>query len=283
MMEFIKNTFKEIGKAGLPAQIGLLIIFVYVFVAVFAPWLAPYSETEIIDQIPWGDAKETGTFLGLDQIGRDLWSRTIYGARNTISIAIVTTFISFLLGIVLGFIAATLGGWVDLILSRIVDILMAFPTIFFAFIVLSAVGTSVVGMITVIALIDATRVFRISRALAMDIGVMEYVEVAKIRGEKLWWIMRREILPNTLTPLTAEFGLRFCFVFLLISSLSFLGLGIQPPHADWGSMVRENAQAIGYGIITPLVPAAAISILTIAVNLVVDWFQRKTSGLRDEH
>ena len=283
MMEFIKNTFKEIGKAGLPAQIGLLIIFVYVFVAVFAPWLAPYSETEIIDQIPWGDAKETGTFLGLDQIGRDLWSRTIYGARNTISIAIVTTFISFLLGIVLGFIAATLGGWVDLILSRIVDILMAFPTIFFAFIVLSAVGTSVIGMITVIALIDATRVFRISRALAMDIGVMEYVEVAKIRGEKLWWIMRREILPNTLTPLTAEFGLRFCFVFLLISSLSFLGLGIQPPHADWGSMVRENAQAIGYGITTPLVPAAAIGVLTIAVNLVVDWFQRKTSGLRDEH
>ncbi|MGU9957344.1 MAG: ABC transporter permease [Arenicellales bacterium WSBS_2016_MAG_OTU3] len=283
MMEFIKNTCKEIGKAGLPAQIGLLIIFVYVFVAVFAPWLAPYSETEIIDQIPWGDAKETGTFLGLDQIGRDLWSRTIYGARNTISIAIVTTFISFLLGIVLGFIAATLGGWVDLILSRIVDILMAFPTIFFAFIVLSAVGTSVIGMITVIALIDATRVFRISRALAMDIGVMEYVEVAKIRGEKLWWIMRREILPNTLTPLTAEFGLRFCFVFLLISSLSFLGLGIQPPHADWGSMVRENAQAIGYGITTPLVPAAAIGVLTIAVNLVVDWFQRKTSGLRDEH
>ena len=117
----------------------------------------------------------------------------------------------------------------------------------------------------------------------MDVEVMEYVEVARLRGEGLWWLMRHEILPNTLAPLVAEFGLRFCFVFLFISALSFLGLGIQPPLADWGGMVRENGGAITFGIYTPLLPAVAIAVLTIAVNLVVDWFLQKTAGLRDEY
>lgn len=279
----MSNFWKTFRKAGLPAQIGVVIILTYIVAAVFAPWLAPYGETEVIQYESWATAEATGTFLGLDQIGRDLWSRLLFGARNTISIAIITTLMSFTLGIITGFLAAAVAGWTDQFLSRVVDILMAFPTIFFSFIVLSAIGTSVWAMILVIAIIDATRVFRISRALAMDIGVMEFVEAARLRGEGLWWIMRKEVLPNALTPLAAEFGLRFCFVFLLISSLSFLGLGIQPPAADWGSMVRENSSAIGYGIMTPLIPAAAIAVLTIAVNLVVDWFQRENSGLRDEH
>ena len=117
----------------------------------------------------------------------------------------------------------------------------------------------------------------------MNIVVMDYVEVAKLRGEGLWWIMRREVLPNAMPPLVAEFGLRFCFVFLFISALSFLGLGIQPPTADWGSMVKDNATLITYGDITPLLPAGSIALLTVGVNFVVDWFLHKTSGLRDEH
>ena len=221
--------------------------------------------------------------LGTDHLGRDLFTRLLYGARNTISIALVTTFLSFAIGISCGFLAATLRGWVDQGLSRFVDVIMAFPTLIFALMILSVVGTSVGVLIVVIAILDATRVYRLSRAVAMDVEVMEFVEVARLRGERIWWLMRREILPNTMPPLVAEFGLRFCFVFLFLSALSFLGLGLQPPTADWGSMVKENAGAITFGIYTPLVPAAAIAILTIGVNLVVDWFLRKAAGLRDEY
>jgi peptide/nickel transport system permease protein len=126
-----------------------------------------------------------------------------------------------------------------------------------------------------------TRVFRLSRAVAMDVVVMDFVEAARLRGEGMWWLIRREILPNIMAPLVAEFGLRFCFVFLAISALSFLGLGIQPPTADWGSMVRDNAALITFGDITPLLPAAAIALLTVAINFVVDWMLHRTSGLKD--
>ena len=219
--------------------------------------------------------------MGTDHLGRDLLTRLFYGARNTIAMALLITALSFTMGIVMGFLAAVMGGWVDMILSRLVDILMAFPTLILALMVLSILGTSVPVLIVVIALLDCTRVYRLSRAIAMDIEVMDYVEVARLRGEGLGWIMGQEVLPNALPPLVAEFGLRFCFVFLFISALSFLGLGIQPPTADWGSMVRENAGAITFGILTPLFPAAAIAFLTIGVNLVVDWFLRRTSELRE--
>lgn len=262
------------------ARVGLTIMLLYLVVAIFAPMMAPYRETEIVGEVwePFGGT----TLLGTDQLGRDLLTRLIYGARNTISIAFATTMLSFAMGAMTGFLAAILGGWIDNILSRIVDILMAIPILIFALLILSILGTSVPVLIFVIAILDSTRVFRLSRAVAMDVAVMEYVEVARLRGEGLWWLMRREIFPNTLAPLVAEFGLRFCFVFLFISALSFLGLGIQPPAADWGGMVRENAGAITFGIITPLLPAAAIAVLTIAVNLVVDWFLHHTSGIRDE-
>jgi peptide/nickel transport system permease protein len=158
---------------------------------------------------------------------------------------------------------------------------MAIPMLIFALVVLSVVGTSITAMILVIAVLDSTRVFRLSRAVAVDISVMEYVEAARLRGEGIGWIMRKEILPNAMPPLVAEFGLRFCFVFLFIASLSFLGLGIQPPTADWGGMVRENAGAITFGIFTPLWPAGAIAFLTVGVNLIVDWFLKIASGLKD--
>ena len=146
--------------------------------------------------------------------------------------------------------------------------------------VLSIVGTSIVSLIVVIAILNSTRVYRLSRAVAMDIEVMEFVESARLRGENILWIISREILPNAMPPLVAEFGLRFCFVFLFIASLSFLGLGIKPPLADWGSMVRQNADAISYGILIPLWPACAIAFLTVGVNLIVDWFLHLASGLK---
>ena len=197
------------------------------------------------------------------------------------ALAVITTFLSFTLGSSLGFIAAIKGKWIDQLLSRAVDVIMAFPTLIFALMVLSVLGSSIPVLVFTIALLDSTRVYRLSRAVAMDIEVMDFVEAARLRGEGSWWIMTQEILPNALPPLVAEFGLRFCFVFLFIASLSFLGLGIQPPLADWGGMVRENAGAITFGIFTPLIPAAAIALLTVGVNLIVDWFLHLSSGLHD--
>ena len=268
-------------RSPLSARIGIGIILLNAVAALFTPLIAPYRETAVV-----GDVWEPGSsksLLGTDHLGRDLFTRLLYGARNTISIALLITLLSFTIGIIGGFSAAVLKGWVDQFLSRIVDIIMAFPTLILALMVLSIVGISIPALIWVIALLDSTRVYRLSRAIAMDIEVMDYVEAAKLRGERTWWIMRHEILPNALPPLVAEFGLRFCFVFLFISSLSFLGLGLQPPTADWGGMVRENAGAIAFGILTPLWPAGSIAFLTVGVNLIVDWFLRRTSELREEY
>lgn len=267
-------------SAPLSAKIGISIIGLWILAGLFANILAPYGETEVAGDV-WAEWS-AATPLGTDQLGRDMLTRILYGARNTIFIALLTTGLSFFIGISGGFMASVLGGWTDQFLSRIVDILLSIPILIFSLMLLSVLGTSIPVLVLVLAMLDSTRVFRLSRSVAMDIVVMDYVEVARLRGERIWWIMRREVLPNAVAPLVAEFGLRFCFVFLLISALSFLGLGLQPPTADWGSMVRENAGAISFGIMTPLIPALAIASLTIGVNLVVDWMLHKTSGLRDE-
>lgn len=265
---------------NLSARVGLMIVLFFIFCAVFAPWLAPYGESQIV-----GDVWEPigGEFLfGTDQIGRDLLTRLIYGARNTMTLAFISTTVSFSAGALLGFVAATMGGGVDQVLGRVVDVVISIPTLIASLIVLSAVGTAAPTLVLVIGIIYAMPVFRIARAVAMDIEVMDYVEAARLRGEGLWWIMREEILPNALTPLAAEFGLRFCYVFLLIASLSFLGLGLQPPLADWGAMVRGNADGIAWGFYHPLLPAACIASLTIGINLLIDRWVHKASGLRDD-
>ena len=275
----MKGTVKLLKTAPPTAIFGLVVIAIYVFAALFAPLLTPYGESQIVgaEFEPRG-----GEFLlGTDNLGRDMFTRLIYGARNTVGIAFVTTCLAFLIGGVMGLFATVLGGWIDQVLSRFVDILMAIPPLIFGLLILTILGASIPNLILVIAVLDSTRVYRLTRAVAMNIVVMDYVEVARLRGEGIWWIMRREILPNSMPPLVAEFGLRFCFVFLFIAALSFLGIGIQPPTADWGSMVRDNATLITYGEITPLLPAGAIALLTIGVNFVVDWFLHKTSGLKD--
>lgn len=272
-------------KSPLTARFGMIVIAIYVIVAVFAPWIAPYGEAAVFPTpyAPWGGDHALGT----DQIGRDILSRMIFGARNTVGIAVATTFLAFLIGASLGLAAAINRSWLDQLISRSVDVLMAIPSLIFALVLLSIFGSSVINLIIIIAILDSTRVFRLTRAVAVNVVVMDYVEAAKLRGEGLGWIMRREILPNIMPPLVAEFGLRFCFVFLTIAALSFLGVGIQPPTADWGSMVRENASLIQFAQydlkagLTPLLPAAAIALLTVAVNFVVDWFLHHTSGIKD--
>ena len=270
---------RELAKAPLSAWFGMIVILIYAFCAIFAPLIAPYGEADIVGKAYQPRSAEF--WLGTDQIGRDLFSRLIYGARNTIGIALITTLISFFVGGSLGVLAALKRGWFDQGTSRLVDAFLAIPVLIFALMLLAVAGKSVTNLIIILALLDSTRVFRLARATALNVAVMDFVESAKLRGESMVWIVFKEIVPNILPPLITEFGLRFCFVFLTISALSFLGVGIQPPTADWGSMVSENKTLITYGNPTPLYPAGAIALLTVAVNFVVDWFLHKTSGLRE--
>ncbi|MEI4233029.1 ABC transporter permease [Roseovarius sp. D22-M7] len=331
------NLAKELRTAPLTAAFGMFVIFTYAVAGIFAPWIAPFGQAEVIASA-FAPADST-MLLGADQLGRDMFSRIIYGARNTVALALAGTVLAFLLGALAGLLAATNGGWFDQIIARSSDVIMSIPSLIFALLMLSIFGgdlannttsfwlllafsalvglllvsaifeSSILGwvvgiavmagvavvfagfmltifnpseiiLVLVVAVIYSPRVFRLTRAVAGNVVVMDYIEAAKLRGERTWYLIRREILPNSTAPLIAEFGLEFCFVFLLIAGLSFLGLGIQPPTADWGSMVRENATLISFGDMTPLIPAAAIALLTVAVNFVVDWMLYRSSGLK---
>ena len=283
------NMLHHLRDAPVSAWIGITIVVFYAVLAIGAPVFAPYAESASVgaQYQPW----IAPHYFGTDALGRDVLSRLIYGARNTVGIALVTTALAFILGASFGLLAATIGGMFDAVSSRVVDVLMAIPPLIFALLILTITGTSVIALILVIAVLDSTRVFRLSRAVAQGILTMDYIEVARMRGEGLFWLIRKEVLPNAAAPLIAEFGLRFCFVFLFISALSFLGLGIQPPTADWGGMVRESAKLIGFANfaswqtatfgLAPLLPAGAIALLTIGVNLIVDWVLHMSSGLKE--
>lgn len=265
-------------RIPLPALIGLILTACYFLMAVFAPLLAPYGMAEVVGGV-WEPSSDK-FLLGTDNIGRDLLTRMIYGGRTTIFIATAATILSFTTGAILGFTAAVLGGWADQVLSRFVDLLMSIPTLIFALVVLSVMPVTVPMLILVMGFLDSTRVYRLSRAVAVDINVMDFVEAAKLRGEGYRWIIFREILPNALSPLVAEMGMRFIFMVLFVSTLSFLGLGVQPPEADWGGIVKENADGIVYGIGAALYPAVAIATLAISVNLVADWILNRTTSLK---
>lgn len=260
------------------ALIGLFFTALYFLAAIFAPLLAPYGMAQIVGDV-W-EPSSSRHWLGTDSIGRDLLSRMIYGGRTTIFIATVATLLSFFTGSVLGLIAAVMGGWVDQLLSRFIDLIMSIPTLIFALVVLSVMPVTIPILILVMGLLDSTRVFRLARAVAVDINVMDFVEAAKLRGEGRIWVIFREILPNALSPLVAEMGLRFIFAVLFVSTLSFLGLGVQPPQADWGGIVKENKDGIVYGIPAALIPAVAIATLAISVNLVADWVLNRTTSLK---
>ena len=347
------NMAKELRTAPLTAAFGMFVIFTYAIAAIFAPMIAPHGEAEVISSA-FAPADEN-MLLGADQLGRDMFSRLIYGARNTISLALVGTVLAFTLGALAGLLAAVRGGWFDQAMGRSADVIMSIPSLIFGLLMVSIFGSlptnpawlnlfggnagqadfvlgtammvffgllvgllvlatiaenvagwivkgaivlgivvlismamstifnsSEIILILVVSVIYSPRVYRLTRAVAGNVVVMDYIEAARLRGERRWYLIRREILPNSTAPLVAEFGLEFCFVFLLISGLSFLGLGIQPPTADWGSMVKENATLISFGEITPLIPAAAIALLTVAVNFVVDWMLFRSSGLKEQ-
>ncbi len=266
-----------LAEADRGTRVGVVVLILFVLGAAFGPLLSPYTQTEAIGGA-W-DPPSAAHWLGTDSIGRDMLTRILHGARMTALIALAATLGSFVIGGSLGIAAAVAGGWFDLVVTRFVDAIMAFPSLILALIVLSVLGTSIPVLIAVMAALASTVVFRLSRAVAADINAMEYVEIARLRGEHMGWFLFHEILPNAAPTLIAEFGLRFVNAAIFISSLSFLGLGIQPPFADLGGMVRDNALAITFGRVAPLLPAMTLAILAIAVNLIIDGVLKHNARL----
>jgi peptide/nickel transport system permease protein len=266
-----------IRNFDLGAKIGLGIVVMFLLAVFLGPLLSPYSEVEIVGNV-W-ESPSAKHWLGTDNVGRDLMIRILTGGRMTVIISLMATWGAFLIGCPLGIAAAVVGGWFELLVTRAVDALMAFPGLILALIVLSAVGTSIPTLILMMSVLASTIVFRLTRAVAADIVAMDYVEVARLRGENMRWFLFKEILPNVAPTLITEFGLRFVYAAILISSLSFLGIGIQPPHADLGGMVKENALAVTFGRSAPILPAIALSFLAIGVNLVVDGVLRHNAKL----
>ena len=280
-------------------KISVVVVAFWVFMACFGWAIAPWAENDYIEEDPTGEYfddptfmvpnAEVASYLGTDYSGRDVLSRIMWGARTTIGISFAATLLAYFVGITLGIAAAVAGGWTDSIISRLVDAVLAFPNIMLGLIIIAAFGSSIPLLIGLAGLVYAASVFRIARALGQDIMVQDYVEAARARGEGLWWIISREVLPNAAMPLATDFGLRLVFVILFISSLSFLGLGVQPPISDWGSMVRENMAGLGNGFfpaegsinagaLASVAPALAIASLTIAINLIVDDISAQAGG-----
>ena len=262
--------------------LGITIVGFWVFVAIFGPYLAPLGENELPfpDDYSEFQMPRPGAWLGTDESDRDVLSRLMFGAGRTIGISFAATLLAYFIGVVMGIGAAISTPRVDMIISRINDAFLSLPTIMLGLVVVAAVGSSIPVLIVTAGVIYATVVFRLARALGQEIMVMDFVEAARVRGEGRWWIITREIWPNAAMPLMTDFGLRLIYVILFISSLSFLGLGVQPPQADWGSMVRENLGALSYGasVIPVLAPAVAIATLTVAINLVVDDISAHSGG-----
>lgn len=258
-------------QLSLMGKIGVGVLVFWILVALVGPFLAPYHPADLHSDESFAPLSAEH-LLGTDYVGRDNLSRLLFGARLTMSLSFMATLLAFLVGISMGFTAALAGPKTDMLISRIYDAFLSMPTIMLGLVVIAALGSSIPVLVITAGLIYSCGLFRIARALAIDIKVMDFVEAARARGEKLPWIISREILPNAVVPLVAEFGLRLIFSILFISGLSFLGLGVQPPTADWGSMVRENLDGLGYGSAAILAPAAAIASLTVAINLIVDDF-----------
>ena len=254
---------------ALPGWVGGAIVVFWVVVALGAPWLAPHPGGQIL-RLGMMSPASTAAPFGTDFLGRDMLSRVIYGTRFTLGAAVLATVIASGLGTVLGILAAVLGGWADGLLSRVADALISIPHLMFALVIVAALGSSLPVLIGLIAFSYLPGAFRMARSQAVNINAMDFILVARARGEGRAYIVLHEILPNMILPVLTDFGLRFVFSVLLLSSLSFLGLGVQPPNADWGALVRENIEGVFDAAPAVMAPAFAIATLTIGVNLLID-------------
>ena len=251
--------------------ISACIIVFWIAVAIAGPFFAPYEPGEIVDFIysPFGPITEDFWF-GSDDLGRDVFSRLIHGARYTVGISVAAVLLACFAGVSLGMIAAVAGGWFDTMLSRFLDALNSIPSKLFALVIVAATDSTIPILIVLLAIIYTPGSYRFARSLAVNSNAMDYVTVARARGERTFYLITQEIFPNILGPVLADLGMRFVFIVLLLSSMSFLGLGVQPPNADWGALVKESMGGLNYGAPAVVFPCIAIASLTISVNLLID-------------
>jgi peptide/nickel transport system permease protein len=262
-----------------PGLLGLAIVLFWLAVTVAGPSIAPHDAAAIVDPDVFGGISAQFP-LGTDYLGRDMLSRVLYGARYTVALALAATLLASGVGTLLGLYAAVAGGWLDAGLSRALDALISIPSKMFALMMVASFGSSVPVLVLTAALGFMPGAYRIARSLAVNVQAMEFVQAARARGEGMAYIGCVEILPNMIRPVLADFGLRFVFTVLLLSGLSFLSLGVQPPDADWGSLVRENIGGLAEGAPAVLMPALAIATLTIGVNLLIDNLRGKRKDAR---
>lgn len=261
-------------RFNLTGWISLIVILAWAAIAILAPYVTPHGISDIVDTDYFGPMSLQFP-LGTDYLGRDMLSRILFGARYTVGISLAATLIACTIGVTLGMAAAVTGGWFDTVLSRFIDALSSIPSKLFALVAVAGVGSSIPVLMLILGIIYTPGSYRFARALAVNVNTTDFVTVARIRGEKLSYLIRAEILPNIIGPVLADVGLRFVFIVLLLSGLSFLGLGVQPPEADWGSLVRENIGGLPFGAPAVMAPSFAIASLTIAVNLLIDNLPQK--------
>lgn len=251
------------------ALICALVMLGWLLVAAFAPQLIRYAPGAFVDFDYFGPISSK-FWLGTDYLGRDVYSRLIIGARYTIGISAVGLVFAALIGITLGLTAAVIGGAFDTVLSRAIDTFVGIPNLLLALVIVAGGGSSIPVLIGAIATIFFPGSYRFTRSMAVNVDAMDFVLAARARGEGRLYIMLHEILPNITGPIFADLGLRFVHIILLLSGLSFLGLGVQPPVADWGALVRENMIGISYWAPAVIVPSLALASLALAVNLLID-------------
>ncbi|MGF1630837.1 MAG: ABC transporter permease [Kiloniellaceae bacterium] len=260
--------------------VGLAIILFWAVIALIGHWITPYPVGEIVDWDYFGSISSQ-FWMGTDYLGRDILSRLLMGTRYTVGIALAAVMLACIAGIVLGMSAAVAGGWFDMLLSRLLDAFNGIPSLLFGLVVVAAVGSSIPVLILTLAAIYMPGAYRFARALAVNVNTMDFVTVARARGEGTPYLIAREIFPNILGPVLADFGLRFVFIVLVLSGLSFLGLGVQPPNADWGALVRENIEGLSIGAPAVIFPCIAIASLTISVNMFIDNLPTKIRDRND--
>jgi len=252
--------------------VGVTIVVFVVAVAIFGRYFAPYDPNVPVTA-PLSPPS-SHYWLGTDFLGRDVFSRLLYGGRSVITLAALATGLGYLIGMSVGLIAGFSRSRIDPVLMRSVDVMLAFPPLLFLLVLISGAGTGVEVLVIGVAVIQAPGISRIVRTATLEVSVRGYVEAAIARGERSYAVIVREVLPNIMAPVLVDSGLRFTYSILIIASVNFLGLGLQPPSPDWALMISENREFISVNVLAVLAPAAMIALLTIGINLTGDAIAR---------
>jgi peptide/nickel transport system permease protein len=264
-------------QTPLSFRIGTVILLVHVLVAVVGPFLVPYGYSEMRTGIPLSGMSWEHPF-GVDQLGRDVFSRVVHGAHIVILLSLSGTALGLVLGSIVGLLSGYVGGWIDNVVQRLLETLISIPFLVLALLAMASAGPELAGnpvlLVLVVALVYFPRIARMARSAAIDIATRDFVTIAKLRGETAWSVMRRELLPNATSVLLVEFALRAGYAPVLIGSLGFLGFGVKPPTPEWGLMISENRALLIISPITVLGPGMALASLVVGLNLFTEGLAR---------